>query len=82
MAERPLRIRYAFEGSNTPEAVTVLNYRAPALTSSVCGNRSAEADPYPATANANTLSAHTITPAIGIRTVWCHMVSIPYLGSC
>ena len=35
---------------------------------------------YPATANANTLTAHTITPAIVIRTVCCHMVSIPYSG--
>ena len=37
---------------------------------------------YPATANANTLTAHTITPAIVIRTVCCHMVSIPYSGRC
>ncbi len=35
---------------------------------------------YPATASANTLTVHTITPAIVIRTVCCHMVSIPYSG--
>ena len=40
------------------------------------------ASPYPATANANTLTVHTITPAIVIRTVCCHMVSIPYSGRC
>ncbi len=38
------------------------------------------AAPYPATANANTPTVHTITPAIVIRTVRCHMVSIPYSG--
>ncbi len=38
--------------------------------------------PYPATANANTLTVHTITPAIVILTVCCHMVSIPYSGRC
>ncbi len=41
MGERPLRIRYAFEGSNIPENGTVLDYRAPASTSSVCGTRCA-----------------------------------------
>ncbi len=35
---------------------------------------------YPATVNANTLTVHTITPAIVIRTVCCHMVSIPHFG--
>jgi hypothetical protein len=35
---------------------------------------------YPDTANANTLTVHTNTPAIVIRTVCCHMVSIPYSG--
>jgi hypothetical protein len=39
MDERPLRIRYAFEGSNMPADVAVLDYRAPASTSSVCGTR-------------------------------------------
>ena len=39
MDERPLRIRSAFEGSNMSEAVTVLDYRAPASTSSVCATR-------------------------------------------
>ena len=39
MAEQPLKIRYAFEGSNMPEDVTLLVYRAPASTSSVCGTR-------------------------------------------
>ncbi len=39
MGERPLRIRYALEGSNMPENVTVLDYRAPASTSSVCGTQ-------------------------------------------
>ncbi len=37
---------------------------------------------YPATANANTLTVHTMTPAIVIRTVCCHMVSIPCSGWC
>ncbi len=40
MDERPLRNRYDFEASNMPEAVTMLDYRARASTSSVCGNRS------------------------------------------
>ncbi len=35
---------------------------------------------YPATANANTLTVHTITPAIVVWNVCCHMVSIPYSG--
>jgi hypothetical protein len=39
MDERPLRVRYAFEGSNMPENVTVLHYRALASTSRVCGTR-------------------------------------------
>ena len=38
--------------------------------------------PYPIIASANTLAVHTITPAIVIRTVCCHMVSIPYSGRC
>ncbi len=43
-------------------------------------DRRVYAAPYPATANANTLTVHTITPAIVIRTVCCHMVSIPHFG--
>ena len=39
MGKRPLRIRYAFEGSNTPEDVTMLDYLVPASTSSDCGTR-------------------------------------------
>jgi hypothetical protein len=39
VGERPLTIRYAFEGSNMPEDVTMLDYRAPASTSSDCGTR-------------------------------------------
>ncbi|MFQ5618538.1 MAG: hypothetical protein ACE5FR_06145, partial [Rhodospirillales bacterium] len=35
---------------------------------------------YPATANANTLTVHTMTPAIMLWSVCCHMVSIPYSG--
>ncbi len=45
-------------------------------------DRGVYAAPYPATANANTLTVHTITPAIVILTVCCHMVSIPYSGRC
>ncbi len=45
-----------------------------------CPPPGAGAASYPATANANTLTVHTITPAIVIRTVCCHMVSIPYSG--
>ncbi len=45
-------------------------------------DRRVYAAPYPATANANTLTVHTITPAIVVRTVCCHMVSIPYSGRC
>ncbi len=41
-------------------------------------DRRVHAASYPATANANTITVHTITPAIVIRTVCCHMVSIPY----
>ncbi len=37
---------------------------------------------YPITASANTLTVHTITPAIMIRTVCRHKVSIPYSGRC
>ena len=43
-------------------------------------DRRVHAAPYPATANANTLTVHTVTPAIVIRTVCCHMVSIPHFG--
>ncbi len=39
MGERPLRIRCVFEGSNMPEDVTMLDYRALASTSRVCGTR-------------------------------------------
>ncbi len=40
-------------------------------------DRRVYAAPYPATWNANTLMVHTITPAIVIWNVCCHMVSIP-----
>jgi hypothetical protein len=39
MNDRPLTIRYAFDGSNMPEDVTVLDYRAPTSTSSNCSMR-------------------------------------------
>ncbi len=45
-------------------------------------DRGGYAAPYPATANVNTLTVHTIAPAIVIRTVCCHMVSLPYSGRC
>ncbi len=44
----------------------------------VKADRGVYAAPYPATAKANTITVHTITPAIVIRTVCFHMVSIPH----
>ncbi len=46
----------------------------------VKADRRVHAAPYPANANANTLTVHTVTPAIVIWTVCCHMVSIPHFG--
>ena len=54
----------------------------PKRTPARAADRRVYAASYPATANANTLTLHTITPAIVIRTVRCHMVSIPYSGRC
>ena len=56
--------------------------QGPKRTPARVAERRGYAAAYPATANANTLTVHTITPAIVIRTVCCHMVSIPYSGSC
>ncbi len=50
----------------------------PKRTPARAADRRVYAAPYPATANANTLTVHTITPAIVIRTVCFHMVSIPH----
>ena len=65
------------EGGDSSATKQVSGHRA-ALPSPA--ERRVCAAPYPITANANTLTVHTITPAIVIRTVCCHMVSIPYSG--
>ncbi len=56
--------------------------KRPPDTASRARRRGAGRAFYPTAANANTLALHIITPAIVIRTVCCHMVSIPYLGRC
>ena len=54
--------------------------KSPFLTTRGWWTRGVYTSPYPAAANANTLALHTITPAVVIRTVCCHMGSIPYVG--
>ena len=84
----PGRRRYVRDGTRTytprhapisgRPAGRVSRRHGPKRTPARAGDRRVYAAPYPATANANTLTVHTITPAIVIRTVCCHMVSIPH----
>ncbi len=92
ISDHPGRRRYVRDGTRTSTprhaptsgepAGRVSRRHGPKRTPAREAERRVYAAPYPATANANTLTVHTITPAIVIRTVCCHMVSIPYSGRC
>ena len=90
VSDHPGRRRFVRNGTrtSTPRHVPISGGPAgrvsrrhgPKRTPARAADRRVHAAAYPATANANTLTVHTITPAIVVRTVCCHMVSIPYSG--